>query len=410
MRTQIIYVICGFAIFTVSLLCAGIIAFIFPETDPMWILGLVMADSYIIFIVAAISIKTVSDYALRTIAALAAKEEDYDRELDKNREFAAAVETLRKHRKAESEKVIIPKEKFQQYSETLKKAVVYIEEDAERYLKIQDNIRNIKKYFESAEKLFSKVNTIGQEIKASSKNIDESTQNVLADAKRQSEVASKGVKAIGREIQGITELKHSIMSSTQIIEELVDMSDKIKLFVIKIADMGKKTNLLALNAGIEAARAGEAGKSFSVVANEIKKLSASSNQSAEEIAAILLNIQIKTKEVIEIIKLTEKFEDNIKTFYSTGDLFIEIVRAVTHIEKIIGNITNYTDEHFTDSELLCKIINDNTSKAPEYKKYIEQINIETEAPADSGKNISADLQDIRAEFTEIIRRYKEKGE
>jgi methyl-accepting chemotaxis protein len=168
--------------------------------------------------------------------------------------------------------------------------------------------------------------------------------------------------------------------------------------------------MLALNAGIEAARAGEAGKSFSVVANEIKKLSASSNQSAEEIAAILLNIQMKTKEVIEIIKLTEKFEDNIKTFYSTGDLFIEIVRAVTHIEKIIGNITNYTDEHFTDSELLCKIITDNKGKVPEYKKYIEEIKSQADNSVNSAKDAAVNLQEMREYFGGIIKRYDEKGE
>ncbi|MBN2753558.1 MAG: hypothetical protein JXR81_01695 [Candidatus Goldbacteria bacterium] len=410
MRSQIIYVICGCVIFTVSLVIAGIIAFIYPSVDPMWVFAFIMADSFIIFVVTVLLSKYVSDYAIKTIAKLVDTEVDYDRELDKNAAFLAGAQAVRHHRKIDSERVKIPKEKFVEYSAILKTAAEMIEEDSDKFERIRSNIINIVRYFETTEKMFLKVNTIGLEIKTASKNIDESTQNVLADAKRQSEVASRGVKAIGREIQGITELKHSIMSSTQIIEELVDMSEKIKLFVIKIADMGKKTNMLALNAGIEAARAGEAGKSFSVVANEIKKLSASSNQSAEEIAAILLNIQMKTKEVIEIIKLTEKFEDNIKTFYSTGDLFIEIVRAVTHIEKIIGNITNYTDEHFTDSELLCKIITDNKGKVPEYKKYIEEIKTQADNSVNSAKDAAVNLQEMREYFGGIIKRYDEKGE
>jgi len=146
---------------------------------------------------------------------------------------------------------------------------------------VRSDIKNIRNFMNSNIRTYEKIKAIGLEIKNTSKNIDNETQTVLVDAKRQSDQASKGVRAIGREIQSITDLRQSIISSTQIIEELIEMSKHIRVFVATIAEMTKKTNLLALNAGIEAARAGEAGKSFSVVAEEIKNLASNSNQSAD---------------------------------------------------------------------------------------------------------------------------------
>ncbi|HDT14990.1 MAG TPA: hypothetical protein ENN55_02150, partial [Firmicutes bacterium] len=174
-----------------------------------------------------------------------------------------------------------------------------------------------------------------------------------------------------------------------IINELMEMSKKIKVFVVKIADMAKKTNMLALNAGIEAARAGEAGKSFSVVAGEIKSLSGASNQSADDIAVILKEIQARTTEVIDIIKTAEKIEDNIRTFYQTGDIFIEIVKDVKKVERTITGIKDFTDEHNTDSELMFKIISDNAAESTKQLKNLEEI-----------KNISEELSKINYEARE----------
>jgi len=76
-----------------------------------------------------------------------------------------------------------------------------------------------------------------------------------------------------------------------IFTELTSSVDEIGQVSRLIAEIAGQTNLLALNATIEAARAGAAGKSFTVVANEVKNLAKRTAQSTEEIAGRIAAMQ-----------------------------------------------------------------------------------------------------------------------
>lgn len=70
-------------------------------------------------------------------------------------------------------------------------------------------------------------------------------------------------------------LKYSIKNAKAV--------EKINILSDSILQITSQTNLLALNAAIEAARAGEAGRGFSVVAEEIRKLAEKSSDTINEI-------------------------------------------------------------------------------------------------------------------------------
>jgi len=76
------------------------------------------------------------------------------------------------------------------------------------------------------------------------------------------------------------------------ISELVLINDRISF----------QTNLLSINAKIEASSAGEVGKGFAIVADEVKKLAASSKSSTLQIGNKIKEISTITNEIKVISK------------------------------------------------------------------------------------------------------------
>lgn len=81
------------------------------------------------------------------------------------------------------------------------------------------------------------------------------------------------------------------------LKELEASTNQMEDVIRVITKIARKSNLLSLNASIEAARVGEAGRAFSVVAAEMKKLAEDSAQEAKKIDGLLQELQTKTKAI-----------------------------------------------------------------------------------------------------------------
>jgi hypothetical protein len=92
-----------------------------------------------------------------------------------------------------------------------------------------------------------------------------------------------------------------LLNFAQTTDQKIKETDSI---LSSIQDIASHSNLLALNAAIEAARAGDAGRGFSVVADEMRKLAQTSNESAKRVSATLLEIRKAVQDMAEEIHNT----------------------------------------------------------------------------------------------------------
>ena len=81
------------------------------------------------------------------------------------------------------------------------------------------------------------------------------------------------------------------------LKELEASANQMEDVIRVITKIARKSNLLSLNASIEAARVGDAGRAFSVVASEMKKLAEDSAQEAKKIKILLQTLQAQTKAI-----------------------------------------------------------------------------------------------------------------
>ena len=128
-------------------------------------------------------------------------------------------------------------------------------------------------------------------------------------------------------------------SVIQTIKELSVHSKNIGQIVNSINDIAEETNLLSLNASIEAARAGAAGKGFSVVATQIRKLADQCLASAGKISNIVTEITEATKEAVNTAQTAEEIVDEqVEAVAATAHSFQTLKQRIEKLSEYLESI------------------------------------------------------------------------
>lgn len=133
--------------------------------------------------------------------------------------------------------------------------------------------------------------TTVEELKQTAHISSDKAKDVLNNAEETLKIVKHSEKTLHQTIDEMNQIQEKMRIISDSILKLGEHSMTIREIIDTVNNLAEQSNLLAVNAAIEAAKAGDQGKSFGVVAQEIRTLAEQSKEATVQVKAILNDIQ-----------------------------------------------------------------------------------------------------------------------
>ncbi len=199
--------------------------------------------------------------------------------------------------------------------------------------------------------------TTAAEIAATARQVAGNALRVEEFAVQSGRAGDEGMEAVESAVAGMLELKGQVQSIAEAMLELTENSQKIGGIVNLIDDISDQTNLLALNAAIEAAGAGEAGKRFTIVANEVKRLAQRTVVATGQIKALVTASREATRETTRLSQAGSTSVDEANQLVTRiAEKLAKILAMVKETTGAAREIKHSTQQQTTASEQMAETI------------------------------------------------------
>ncbi|MCR5606456.1 MAG: HAMP domain-containing protein [Treponema sp.] len=176
----------------------------------------------------------------------------------------------------------------------------------------------------------------------------------ISSVNKSVEIMANSFEELEKEAESGIQKQVEINKRINMIENQSEMLQEANLAIASIA---RQTNLLSMNAAIEAAHAGNAGQGFSVVAEEIRKLSETSSEQSKTIGKQLKMIKASISEVVEVSEETSKTFNNVSNNIHTTDTLVQQIKMAMkeqqagskQVIEALQNMSDSTNEVKTAS-------------------------------------------------------------
>ena len=209
--------------------------------------------------------------------------------------------------------------------------------------------------------------------------------------------ADESMAVVNETINSLAEIQSSVAISYDAITRLSKNSSRIESIISVINDITKRTNLLALNASIIAAQAGEYGKSFGVVADEIRNLSLQTGHSTSEITSIIEEIMSESKTAANNITATKSLvQRGVDLGHSTGETLKAIYDRSLCSMDMTQQIKLATEEQVISVHMVSRSMDDISSMT-------SQIFSASTDQAKATRSIARSIETIKDMAHEMVR-------
>lgn len=266
--------------------------------------------------------------------------------------------------------------------------------------KVSKSSEDIAKISSKTNRITSEVVTTIQEIANGASNQADEIQKSLNAIFKFAEEIGKVVKSVemmrsvSEEVRKITNsgiktaviLNNKASETNKITTNVVDNIGHLHSYVQNInkvtkllKTMSEQTKLLSLNASIESARAGEAGRGFSVVADEIRKLADQSSESTKEIDNIVHQILAQTQTSTELVLNAQKvISEQYAAVEDTSSMFEKIKDATNILNENMERISSQVNVMDTNKTQVILNIESSSSVSQETAAATEEVSASTQ--------------------------------
>ena len=298
----------------------------------------------------------------------------------------------------------------QQLSASSEELTANAEQSAQASNQVAGSVTTVAEGAQKQLSLTEQANEIVHQISSAIQQVADNTGIVSDSAEKTASKANDGEGAIKKAVSQMKIIEEKTNDTAMVVCELEEKSKQIGQIVDAISNISGQTNLLALNAAIEAARAGEAGRGFSVVAEEVRKLAEQSQNAAKQITGLINEVQLKTNSAVEFMVMGKKEVDaGTQVVSLAGSSFEEIlgmVRVMTlqisEISKAIADITSGTQKMVQAVDT----IDQEGKKASEQTQTISAATEEQSASTEEIASASQHLASIAEDLQKAIQRFK----
>ena len=195
------------------------------------------------------------------------------------------------------------------------------------------------------------------QIAATIKEVDD---NSISSHKMSEQVkvkAEDGVVSVKETLAGLDGITTGVAAAARTIEQLSQKGTEVSSITTVITEIAQKTNLLALNAAIIAAQAGDQGRSFAVVAEEIRGLSQKTAHSSAAIAQLIRDMQMNTASVVKQVRNAQTLvTQGVTLGQNTEGALGQILTSATSAMDMARSIRNATREVSRSAEFVTQSI------------------------------------------------------
>ncbi len=169
----------------------------------------------------------------------------------------------------------------------------------------------------------------------------EAAEHAYQAALETSENTRVGVTVIENSVRKMNEIASELRKVSNDINGLSSQSAQIGVIVETIRSIASQTNLLALNAAVEAARAGTHGRSFAVVANEVRSLAANIHTASQEISGVVdRNHELAAMAQKNITANLVRADEGVHLVREAGNVIVDIQANSSQVVDAIGHVTH----------------------------------------------------------------------